>query len=302
LAITVDLLRRLITEIMNLEQIFREPFLHFSGLGLLLFMLFSWASDDGMRAANEIVIDESRIAAIESRFERVWQRPPTSDEMTSLVDNWIREEVLYREGVALGLDRDDPVLRRRVAQKMEFISEGLADSPPGDEELRAWYKDNVDAYRLDPHFSFRHVYFNPAARRGSIEVAMQDAMAMLQNGDVVAGDATLLPAELDEAALVEVSRTFGQRFAEALDDLPVRTWTGPIESGYGLHLVWINDRENARVPAFDEVSTAVERDYLANRSRELKDAFYETLKRRYTVTFEDGITLADEHDAADRMQ
>jgi hypothetical protein len=293
---------RLITEIMKLKRILREPFLHFFVLGVLFFALFSWASDDQMRAPDEIVIDETRIAAIESQFERVWQRRPTPDEMTSLVDDWIREEVLYREGMALGLDRDDPVLRRRVAQKMEFISDGLLDSPPSEKELRAWYKDNADAYRLDPRYSFRQVYFNPAVRRGSLEAAMQDALPMLQNGDVVAGDATLLPGGLDDVALAEVSRTFGQRFAEALAKLPLHTWTGPIESGYGLHLVYVDERQDARLPAFDEVSAAVKRDYLAKRTRELKDAFYETIRQRYVVTYVDGVTLADKRYGADRVQ
>ena len=287
---------------MKLKRLASEPLLHFLVLGVLLFGLFSWANDDNMRAPDEIVIDAARIAAIESQFQRVWQRPPTPDEKAGLVDNWIREEILYREGVALGLDQNDPVLRRRVAQKMEFISEGLVNSPPTEEQLQAWYEDNADAYRLDPRFSFRQVYFNPSARGDSLEATLQGTLEALQSGEVPAGDPTLLPAGLDDAAFAEVRRTFGQPFAEALVDLPVGTWVGPIESGFGRHLVRIEDRQDARLAAFDEVRAAVERDFLANRERETKDAFYETLKQRYTVAYEDDVTVAYERQGEARVQ
>lgn len=277
---------------MHLNRIFREPLLHFFVLGALLFALFSWTSDDGMRAPDEIVIDAALVASFRSQFERVWQRPPTPEELSGVVENWIREEVFYREGMALGLDRDDPILRRRVAQKMEFISEDLADTPPTDDELRGFFADNAADYRLDSRFSFRQLYFNPDVRGTSLEAAVAAALDALARGQVPESDATLLPAELGDASLSEVRRVFGDRFAEALAALPAGDWAGPLVSGYGVHLVRIENRQEARQPALDEVRADVERDFRSSRRREQKEALFEALRQRYTVTFEDGVTLA----------
>lgn len=287
---------------MQLNKFLREPLLHFFILGVLLFGLFAWNNDDALRAPDEIVIDAARLDALGMQFERVWQRPPTPDEMSGLIDNWIREEVMYREGLALGLDREDPVLRRRVAQKMEFISEDLVDAPPTENELRAWYEDHADDYRLDPRFSFRQIYFDASARRDTLETTVENALRQLANGQVPAGDVTMLPAELDDANLTEVRRTFGDRFADSLAALAVGDWRGPVVSGYGLHLVRIDEKQESRLPEFDEVRAAVERDFRANRTRSLKDAFYEQLRERYTVTYEDGVTLADERTEAGQVQ
>jgi len=287
---------------MQMNRLIREPLLHFFVLGALLFFVFAWTNEDAMQGPNEIVVDAQRVAALTSQFERVWQRPPTPDELSGLVDNWVREEVLYREGLALGLDQGDPILRRRVAQKVEFISEELVDAQPTDEELQTYFADNADDYRLDPRLTFRQIYFNPAVHGASLDATIATALESAREGEVAAGDATLLPAELDDVSLAEVSRTFGERFAEAMTDVPVGEWTGPVASGYGLHLVLIDDRQQSRVPAFDEVRAAVERDFLAERTREVKDAFYDKLRQRYTVTFEDDVTLADKRDVAGGME
>jgi hypothetical protein len=289
-------------ELMQINRLIREPLLHFFVLGALLFFLFAWTNEDAMQGPDEIVVDAQRIKALRSQFERVWQRPPTPDEISGLVDNWVREEVLYREGLALGLDQGDPILRRRVAQKVEFISEELIDAQPTDEELQTYFADHADDYRLDPRLTFRQIYFNPAVQGAALDATIETALDAARQGQVAVGDATLLPSELDDVSLTEVRRTFGDRFAEALSNAPVGEWAGPVASGYGLHLVLIDDRQQARVPAFDEVRAAVQRDFVAARTREVKDAFYETLRQRYTVTFEDGVTLADQRDVAGAVE
>jgi len=302
LAINVDLLSRRNTESMHSKQVLHEPLLHFFVLGVLLFALFSWINDDAMRAPDEIVIDAARVAALESQFERVWQRPPSPDEMAGLVDNWIREEVLYREGMALGLDRDDPILRRRVVQKMDFISEDLADSQPTKDELRDFFAANSADYRLDSRFSFTQLYFDPAAHGNSLEATVARALDAVVGGRQPESDATLLPAELSDVSFSDVRRTFGDRFAEALAGLPVGDWVGPLTSGYGVHLVRLDQKQEARLPEFDAVRAAVERDFRAEQGRERKDAIFDKLRQRYTITFEDGTGLADERDGVDRVR
>ena len=283
-------------------QIVREPLLHFLVLGALLFAVFAWKNDEALRGPDEIVVDAQRVEALSLQFQRTWQRAPTPEELSGLVDNWVREEVLYREGLALGLDRGDPVLRRRVAQKMEFISADLVDADPADDELRAWFEVNADNYRLDPRFSFRQVYFNPASRDNLPGADIDAALRAARQGQVPAGDATLLPAQLSDASLAEVRRNFGERFARALEGAPVGEWTGPLESGYGQHLVMIRAKQEARMPTFDEVGVAVERDFRAERTLQLKDVVYETMRSRYTVTYEDGLELADRSDTVESVK
>jgi hypothetical protein len=143
------------------------------------------------------------------------------------------------------------------------------------------------------------VYFDPADHGESLDAAIETARAELAGGREAHSDQTLLPAEVSDASLADVRRTFGEIFADSLLDLPVGEWVGPVASGYGQHLVRIERKEEARLPEFAEARAAVERDFRTQRTRELKDAFYESLRRRYTVTFEDGITRADERDGAD---
>ncbi len=283
-----------------MKRLIREPLLHFFVLGAGLFAVFAWNNDDALQAPDDIVVDASRLDAIRLQFERVWQRPPTPEELQSLVDNWVREEILYREGLTMGLDRNDPVLRRRVAQKMEFISEELVEISPGRAEIEAWFADNAENYRVDPRFTFRQLYLDPSAHDDTFEAVVDDTARALANGDVPDGDATLLPAALDDVTLADVRRTFGDRFAESLQGLAVGEWDGPIASGYGLHFVHVDSMQASRLPALDEVLAAVERDYRAERTRELKDAFYETLRKRYNVIYDKSVTLANEQDAGER--
>lgn len=287
---------------MQVKQLLREPLLHFFVLGAGLFAVFAWNNDEALQSPDDIVVDASRLDAIRLQFERVWQRPPTPEELQGLVDNWVREEILYREGLTLGLDRNDPLLRRRVAQKMEFISEELVEILPDTAEIEAWYSDNAENYRLDPRFSFRQLYLNPFAHGDTFEAILGDAGKALANGDVPDGDATLLPAALEDVTLADVRRTFGERFAESLQGLTVGEWDGPVASGYGVHFVYVDTMQASRLPELDEVRGAVERDYRAERTRELKDAFYENLRKRYNVIYDDGVTLANEQGAGERGQ
>jgi hypothetical protein len=285
-----------------MRRLIREPLLHFFVLGAGLFAVFAWDNDEALQAPDDIVVDASRLDAIRLQFERVWQRPPTPEELQSLVDNWVREEILYREGLTLGLDRNDPVLRRRVAQKMEFISEELVEVQPDTGAIEAWFSDNAEKYRVDPRFSFRQLYLDPSAHGDAFEAILADIGRALASGDVPDGDATLLPAVLEDVTLADVRRTFGERFAESLQGLDVGEWDGPVASGYGLHFVHVDSIQASRLPDLDEVRGAVERDYRAERTRELKDAFYETLRKRYNVVYDKSITLANEQGAGERRQ
>ncbi|MEJ2383022.1 MAG: peptidylprolyl isomerase [Xanthomonadales bacterium] len=276
-----------------LKRILREPLLHFLVLGLLLFVVYDRMGGTAPPPPDEIVIDTARVETLQGQFERTWQRPPTARELNGLIESWLREEIFYREGLALGLDEGDPVVRRRIAQKMDFISEGLMVAPPAEDELETWFADNAGAYRVDPVYSLRQVYFDPGRFDGEWAGAAEAARAMLASGtepEPVGG--ALLPETLNDAPLREVSRQFGQRFADQLADAPVGRWFGPVQSGFGVHLVKVERRTPGRIPPLAEVRDAVERDYLAQRREAANDALYESLRAQYTVRFE-GVTAPD---------
>lgn len=270
-----------------LKRIIREPLVHFLVLGLLLFVVYGVLRGEGPPAPNEIVIDAERVAYLSDQFERAWQRPPTPAELDGLTESWLREEIFYREGLALGLDQGDPIVRRRIAQKMDFISEGLAVAPADDAELEAYYAEHAARYRVDPVYSFRQVYFDPGRYDGEWAGAVAAARAALAADEgpaPVAG--SLLPAALTAAPASEVARLFGSVFADALAETPTGRWHGPLRSGYGVHLVLLEERVAGHLPPLAEVRDEVERDLMAERREDANQALYEGLRGRYTIRYD----------------
>ena len=158
----------------------------------------------------------------------------------------MREEVFYREGLAAGLERDDPIVRRRVGQKIEFMIEVAPQAPATDAELQAWLDTHADEYAIEPRYSLRQVYFDPARHGEKLDDAIAGALRALKAGKPVTGDSTLLPAELDDAPASDIERQFGAEFAVSLKDLPVGGWQGPLRSAFGLHLVELSASDPPR--------------------------------------------------------
>lgn len=267
----------------------REPLLHFLALGSGLFALFTWLdAGTSQQRPEQIVVDDARLAALDTQFRRVWRREPTAAERQGLVDGWVREEILYREGLALGLDQDDDVIRRRVAQKVAFISEDLMTVEPTAEALAAWFEPRREDYRVEPIHTFQQVFFDPGRHGGDLAGELERARQALTVQATAAplGDATLLPRALGPAGTTEIARTFGAAFAAALAELPLHRWYGPVTSEYGVHLVLIEQRFPSRLPELDEVRAAVARDYLYEQSRLANERFYQGLRARYDVLVE----------------
>jgi hypothetical protein len=197
-----------------------------------------------------------------------------------------------REAQALGLDRDDTIIRRRLRQKLEFVSEDLVSSlaEPTDAELGRYLEAHADAFRGEPRVSFTQVYLDPA-RRPRVALDAEEALAALRAAGPGAdgsafGDATQLGDRFDGIPGSEVAKVFGDRFAKALDGLAPGQWHGPVPSGYGLHLVLVRARAPGGVPALTEIRDVVRRERASSRRRELKEEFYQALLRRYAVTIE----------------
>ncbi len=269
-----------------MRRFLREPLLHFLLLGALLFALYGWLNRGLGTSPKEVVVSRGQIDNLQAQFARTWRRAPTPAELSGLVDTWVREEILYREGIAMGLERDDTVVRRRVSQKVEFLADGLAPSVPTTAELQAWLDAHADDYRIAPTYSLRQLYFDPARHPGRLEGDISAARLALSQGKSVHGDSTMLPQELESASASEVVRVFGNDFEQALKTLPVGEWRGPVRSGFGLHLVELRARDGGRPATLDEARQAVERDLLHARTREAKAAFYDKLRAGYKVRIE----------------
>jgi hypothetical protein len=276
-----------------MHSIIKQPLLHFLLLGALLFALYSWVGDDELSTqTKEIVITPGRIETLAVNFEKVWQRAPTERELDGIINDFITEEIYYREALAIGLDQDDTIVRRRMRQKMEFITADLAERiEPTENELVEYLKNNKESYRKDPIFSFKQIYLNPDQRQATIETDIQNLLTTLNsqihpaNIDEL-GDRIMLDASFDSKSQTEVDRLFGNGFGAYLLDAEPNKWAGPIQSGYGIHLVNITERIEGRDPDLEEVKAAVIRDWTNAKSKETSDRFVEALKEQYTISIQ----------------
>lgn len=270
---------------MNLKKVplLRDPLLHFALIGGLLFAIDGLFGGDA--DAEEIVITPNRIEHLAAVFERSWQRPPSDEEMQKLVDNFVREEVLYREALKLGLEADDTVIRRRLRLKMEFLARDLVDAvEPETEVLQQFYRDNEDRYQLPARLSFRQIYFN-VDRRAEPEQDAEMALAALADGVewATAGDSHLLPRQFTQSSLEEVNKQLGTGFAEELLDQPRGQWVGPVHSEYGVHLVFVEEYTVQASADFASVQSQVLRDWQAQAHGDALENQYRQLRQGYRV-------------------
>ncbi len=274
------------------RRLLSEPLVHFLVLGVVLFGAYSLLQDEP-QAENqslriELTADDLRQMAV------MWLaqgRPlPTPDEMRSLIDQKVSEEILSREAISLGLDRDDQIIKRRLAQKMDFLLADLATmQPPTRAELADWYAANGARFTLPPHVSFRHLYFSFDREGLAPEEA---AWRALERVKLLGPDAPELSSIADpfmfqnyygDATPDQMAKTFGPGFADALFALSPGSWQGPIQSGYGWHLVRIDSFEAGRVPAFEEVEPAARDEWVNDRYLEIKKRAFEEMRSRYTL-------------------
>ena len=286
----------------RLSKLLREPLVHFLLIGLALFLVFKIAGGQESESPDEIVVSQGAIESLARSWEKTWQRSPLPREMEGLVESYIKEEVLYREALAMGLEKDDTIIKRRLGQKMTFLFEDVADQAEvTDEELAQYLAENEESYRIDPEFTFSHVYLSPDKRGESLEEDARLLLAELRGsqgteGDVPYGDSLMLPYSFESLPAREVDRQFGTGFAAGLSEVETGTWTGPVRSGFGLHLVFIEERVEGRVPDLEEVRDAVQRDLVAQRRRDANDKIYQRLRERYTVTIEQPETVESKAD------
>ena len=275
-----------------MKKFLREPLLHFLLLGAGLFFAYGVMSKRVGSEPEKIVVTQGKIEHLVTGFTGTWQRPPTAEELEGLIGDYVREEVYCREAIALGLDKDDIVIRRRLQQKLEFITEDVAaQANPTEEQLRTYLKAHPDAFRVEQRFTFKQIYFNPELRRDNLARDAQQLLAKLQTTDAKIdvsnlGDALLLEHDFDAVPASEITRQFGDKFVAKLAELPTWQWQGPIESGFGAHLVYVSARTEGHVPALEDVRGAVRREWANAQRQKANEQFYANLLKRYTVVIE----------------
>jgi parvulin-like peptidyl-prolyl isomerase len=285
-----------------LKRILREPLVHFLLLGALLFLWSAWQGG-GAAGSNRIVITPGVVEYLAAGFHRTWGRVPNELELKGLIDEHVKEEIAAREALAMGLERDDVVIKRRLRQKLEFLLvDDAAAEPPTDAELQAWLDRHPDAFRIEAQLAIRQVLLRPEQRGASVSADASKLLARLRATGAEAGtgglgDASMLPAETPLEPLREVARTFGQDFADALMKLPPGQWSGPVESSFGLHLVFVRERTDGVPAELATVRPLVEREVLAERRKVQLQALYERLLAKYAVRIESPKALPAAADA-----
>jgi hypothetical protein len=272
--------------------ILKEPLTHFLLIGAAMFLFFQLGGGRKAEKPNEIVVTRGAIESLASAWRKTRQRPPTTAELEGLIESYIRQEVLYREALAMGLDREDTIIKRRLGQKMTFLFEDVTDlAEIGEEELQQFLAENAGRYRIEPEYTFSHVYLNADRRGAAVE---EDAWRILgelrgsplEETAAALGDPFLLSYRYESLPRGDVKKLFGAEFAEGISSLEPGGWEGPLRSGYGLHLVLVRERTEERLPELAEVRDAVARDYSARLREENSRKFYERLRERYTITVE----------------
>lgn len=254
--------------------------MYFLLAGAALFILTRTLGGDD---ARHIVVSEAERARLSAQWQTQMGRPPTDNELSALVEQWIREEIYYREAIAMGLDQDDVIIRRRLAQKLTFLTEDLATADaPSRKTLQAFYEAHLDRYQEPERWTFSHRYFS-GERREQPQAEARAALQALAEGAAPAGDAFMLQQDYVGRSQREIAELFGREFAADLAELPAGGWQGPVRSAYGWHLVRMDDRQPPRQLAFQEVADRVAADYRQEARREANEAYYRSLRARYEI-------------------
>lgn len=271
-----------------LTKLLREPLMHFSVVGLVLFGAYAAMNETTEPQPNKIIVEPKRVAQLKQQFESVWRVPPTEEQTQALIDGFVREEIYYREALALGLDRDDAVIRRRMRQKMEFLTDaGGALLDPDTEELQAYYDTNKATYQRPARVAFDQLFLGHDADAESVNATMSALETNPAEDWALLGELSLLPPSMRLSSADAVERVFGRDFYSRIENAPLDSWSGPVQSTFGVHLVRVTDKTEAKSPPLSEVEAEVLRDWTQAKSNEARESFYQALLERYSVEIAD---------------
>ena len=275
-----------------IARLLREPLLQFLALGAMLFALYGLAGKRSAEAPEKIVVSASRVANLGDGFARTWRRLPNEQELQGLIEDYIRDEVFYREGRAAGLDRDDVIIRRRVRQKMEFLADDMSVPEPSDEQLAAYLASNPERFRAEDQLTFHQVFLSATRRANTIDSDSKQIASILARADgavdaTVLGDPFLLGEEFRNVSPSKVTSIFGESFAKQISVMEKGRWQGPISSGFGQHFVFISEWVSGNLPPLDAVRPVVHREWANARRLEAEQKLYASLRNRYEIVVEE---------------
>lgn len=270
----------------------REPLVHFLVIGVTLFVVYTGLhrGQSGVASSHQIALSLDDLRAMDVSFASQWQRQPTSEEFNALLESKIQEEILYREGLAMGLDKDDIIVKRRMAQKMQFLAEDVASAhEPSTAELRVWFANNSRKFALPSRVTFHHLFFSSDKRGRDAQAAAAAALTKLagqpESSPVASrlADPFMFQDYYADRTPEELAKEFGSLFAADVFKLKTRSWQGPIESGYGWHLVFVDSLVAGHVPAFEEIEPDVKIAWLSDQKEKAWREAYARMRKRYTV-------------------
>jgi len=270
----------------------REPLLHFLVLGAALFAAWPWIGDEVAPPANRIVISRAQVQRAIEIFSKTHLRPPAAEDLQNLIEEEVEAEVYFREGLALGLDRDDEIIRRRIKQKLQFMTQDLVDQTvPSDAELQRFLDDHRENFGAEVQMAFSQIYLNPDRHgdRLSSDAALLLANLNTSDGRLNYGtdsDVLPVPNDFEATPLHVIESMFGHEFAASLAEQPLGRWVGPIQSGYGLHLVLVRERRRNKAPQLAEIRDQVLREWQSARLTEANLKAYRQMRAKYVVKVE----------------
>ncbi len=276
-------------------KLLREPLVHFLLIGAAIYLFYGAFAESLPEADDKtIVVTAGEIEWMQTSWQKRWRRPPTDKELDGLIQQYVRETVLYREALTMGLNQHDQVIRRRLAQKLEFLAKDLvALTPPTDEDLQTYFDAHRDRYQEPARYTFTQVFIDPD-KRGAATLADAEAIKaqLVAQGDAIddpgaLGDAFMLQNYYPEKDPLEIQKLFGSGFAESLTGLSRGQWHGPVLSGYGTHLVYVHSIIEPPAPVFAEVQERVVQDWKTDKGEELNEQFYANLRDSYTIVIEE---------------
>ena len=266
-------------------KLLREPLFLFFFFGFLLFFVYTRISNLVEQKNSQIIVSAEQIELLAETFTKTWNRTPTKDELISQIDNYVMDEIFFKEAVAMGLDKTDQAVKRRMRQLMEMMLDDFASVYPSEVQLQNYLSEHPDEFRRDPRISFRHIHFQMGDRQKAM-----DLLAGLQDGSVRAenysGSMVMIPDRFTDESRQEIKRLFGDLFTNRIFELDEGIWQGPVESAYGWHLVNTGQRTEGKVPELNEIWDQVEREWSFDMRRRIKEEQYQKMRESYQITIE----------------
>jgi hypothetical protein len=273
-----------------MAKILKDPLLHFLVIGVCLFAVSAYRGETVRAGGERIVVTAEQVAAARDAATVLQGREPTPAELALLIEPTVRDEVMYREALTLGLDENDDEVRRRLIEKMRYLTEDLADpAPTSADELRRFYADSPELFTIPPLATFDQVFFSPSERGTGLDAAVADGLAALRAGAPPAevGDRTPLRETYENAPHEQVAVLFGDGLADAVFSLAPGDWVGPYRSDFGVHLVRLRARTEARLPPYEELEAQVADEFAARRRAARNEAAYREMRAKYDVVIEE---------------